>query len=168
MVAQQCGPGKRDKLKGTRMRSKLWLSGLVLFLLTGCFVRPSKPVAIDNLIAPIYPDARPADCPVLVLTSPPAEPYDVFALIESYGNEIDGIESMDVLIREKSCELGADAVVLMPPKQVDHMNMEDSFPDWVQQQKQGQFGRYAQSADRKFSLARRAFALVFKQISIQE
>lgn len=40
---------------------------------------------------------------------------------------------------------------------------DHSFPDWVQQQKQGQFGRYAQSADRKFSLARRGFAVVFKR-----
>ncbi len=149
--------------KGSKVRTQFWWFGVGLIFLTGCFMRPAKPVAIEERIAPIYPEARPVDCSVHVLTSPPAQPYDVFAHIVSYGNEIDGLESMNALIRDKACEVGADAVVLLPPQQVAHMNIEDSFPDWVQQQKQGQFGRYAQSADRKFSLARRGFAVVFKR-----
>ncbi len=136
--------------------------GFLCLAATGCFLRPAKPVAIEERIAPIYPESRPVDCQMAMLTSPPPQPYDVFAHIVSYGNEIDGLESMNALIRDKACEVGADAVVLLPPQQVDHMNMEDSYPDWVQQQKQGQFGRYAQSADRRFSLARRGFAVLFK------
>lgn len=139
-----------------------WLLGLAPVVLAGCFLRPAKPVAIEERIAPIYPESRPVDCNVPMLTSPPPQPFDVFAHIVSYGNEIDGLERMNALIRDKACEVGADAVVLLPPQEVDHMNMEDSYPDWVQQQKQGQFGRYAQSADRRFSLARRGFAVVFK------
>ena len=100
-------------------------------------MRPAKPVAIEERIAPIYPESRPVDCRMNMLTSPPAQPYDVFVHIVSYGNEIDGLESMNALIRDKACEVGADAVVLLPPQEVAHMNMEDSFPDWVQQQKQG-------------------------------
>ena len=136
--------------------------GFLCLAAAGCFLRPAKPVAIEERIAPIYPESRPVDCQMAMLTSPPPQPYDVFAHIVSYGNEIDGLESMNALIRDKACEVGADAVVLLPPQQVDHMNMEDSYPDWVQQQKQGQFGRYAQSADRRFSLARRGFAVLFK------
>lgn len=136
--------------------------GFLCLVTAGCFLRPAKPVAIEERIAPIYPESRPEDCEMAMLTSPPPQPYDVFAHIVSYGNEIDGLESMNALIRDKACEVGADAVVLLPPQQVDHMNMEDSYPDWVQQQKQGQFGRYAQSADRRFSLARRGFAVLFK------
>ena len=75
----------------------LWF-GVGLIFLTGCFMRPAKPVAIEERIAPIYPEARPIDCPVRMLTSPPAQPYDVFAHIVSYGNEIDGLESMNALI----------------------------------------------------------------------
>ena len=150
------------KQKGRSMRPQSYWFCAVLIFLAGCFLRPAKPVAIEERIAPIYPESRPVDCQVAMLTSPPARPYDVFVHIVSYGNEIDGLESMNALIRDKACEVGADAVVLLPPQDVDHMNMEDSFPDWVQQQKQGQFGRYAQSADRRFSLARRGFAVVFK------
>ena len=136
---------------------------IALIFLAGCFLRPAKPVAIEERIAPIYPESRPVDCKVGMLTSPPSQPHDVFVHIVSYGNEIDGLDSMNALIRDKACEVGADAVVLLPPQEVEHMNMEDSFPDWVQQQKQGHFGRYAQSADRRFSLARRGFAVVFKR-----
>ena len=145
------------------MRTHSWWFCVGLIFFVGCFIRPAKPVAIEERIAPIYPESRPVDCQVPMLTSPPARPYDVFVHIVSYGNEIDGLESMNALIRDKACEVGADAVVLLPPQEVAHMNIEDSFPDWVQQQKQGQFGRYAQSADRKFSLARRGFAVVFKR-----
>lgn len=149
--------------KGRTVRTQSWWFCVGLVLFTGCFIRPAKPVAIEERIAPIYPESRPVDCQVHMLTSPPKRPHDVFVHIVSYGNEIDGLESMNALIRDKACEVGADAVVLLPPQEVAHMNIEDSFPDWVQQQKQGQFGRYAQSADRKFSLARRGFAVVFKR-----
>ena len=138
-----------------------WLFVLISFL-AGCFVRPAKPVAIEERIAPIYPESRPADCQVGMLTEPPSQPYDVFAHIVSYGNEFDGLEKMNALIRDKACEVGADAVVLLPPQDVEHMNMEDSYPDWVLQRGQGLGGRYAQSADRSFTLFRRGFALVFK------
>ena len=138
-----------------------WLFILVSFL-AGCFLRPAKPMTIEERIAPIYPESRPADCQVGILTEPPSQPYDVFVHIVSYGNEFDGLEKMNSLIRDKACEVGADAVVLLPPQDVDHMNMEDSYPDWVLQKGQGLGGRYAQSADRKFTLFRRGFALVFK------
>ena len=138
-----------------------WLFIPVSFL-AGCFLRPAKPMTIEERIAPIYPESRPADCQVGILTEPPSQPYDVFVHIVSYGNEFDGLEKMNSLIRDKACEVGADAVVLLPPQDVDHMNMEDSYPDWVLQKGQGLGGRYAQSADRKFTLFRRGFALVFK------
>ncbi len=144
-----------------------WLFVLISFL-AGCFVRPAKPVAIEERIAPIYPDSRPADCQVGMLTEPPSQPYDVFAHIVSYGNEFDGLEKMNALIRDKACEVGADAVVLLPPQDVEHMNMEDSYPDWVLQRGQGLGGRYAQSADRSFTLFRRGFALVFKDADKQD
>ncbi len=128
----------------------------------GCgVVRKSPAVAHTALIAPVYPDRRPEQCKLPMLTAPPARPFTTFAHIVSYANARDGVEGMNRVIRDEACRVGADAVVMLPVLDVEHLNVQNTYPDWVLEQKEGLGGRYPNWIDRKYSLSRRAFALLY-------
>ena len=70
----------------------------------------------------IYPEPRPRNCRLTVLTSKPTEPYESFAQIISYAGSAEMTEKMESLIKATACEEGAEAIILFPVRQVDHVN----------------------------------------------
>jgi len=136
---------------------------LVIFcgnLLAGCGLsRLYPPIAFIERVAPIYPDARPHNCKLAVLTTPPAEPYEIFAQVVSYAGSADMVEKMQTLIKENACEAGADAIVLLPVQQGTHINTVDIYPDWVLEGTE----RLPHWTDKRYSVSQRAIAVVFKR-----
>ena len=130
----------------------------------GCGFRFYPPVAHLELTAPIYPDPRPQDCHLQVLTGPPQEPFEVFAHVVSYAGSEDMAERMEALIKKNACEAGADAIVLLPMQHGKHYNTENTYPDWVTTGEGGEAGDRTQSwVDKRYSVSQRALALVFKR-----
>jgi hypothetical protein len=84
----------------------------VLLVVAGCgsvSVRPSP--------SGFKAEARPRDCAVEFLRKQPAREYDEIAELYSYFHSV--VEPQDVL-REKACELGADAVIVNTDFLVSH------------------------------------------------
>ena len=81
----------------------LILYGSFPFLLA-CSAK-GKPVAWPQKTAPIYPQPRPHDCKMVMLTKPPAESYETFAQIWAYGNGQDELPRMQHLIRFEVCQM---------------------------------------------------------------
>jgi len=133
-------------------------------LVAGCWPRLYPPVAFVDQLAPIYPDARPENCKLTVLSTPPTEPYDIFAQIVSYAGSAEMADKMQALIKQNACEAGADAIVLTPMRQGEHGNTDNTYPDWVLERGFGQGGRFPHWVDKRYSVSQRAIALVFKRI----
>lgn len=141
----------------------LWLMLIGIGLMTGCWNRLYPPVAHVELLAPIYPESRPQNCTLTVLSAPPEQPYEPFAHIVSYAGSAEMAERMQSLIKKEACEIGADAIVLLPMREKEHVSTEDTYPDWVLERGFGQGGRFPHWVDRRYSVSQRAFALVFKK-----
>ena len=130
----------------------------------GCGFRLYPPVAHLELTAPIYPDPRPQDCHLPVLTGPPQEPFEVFAHVVSYAGSEDMAERMEALIKKNACEAGADAIVLLPMQHGTHYNTDHIYPDWVTTGQGGGEGeRFQRWTDKRYAVSQRALALVFKR-----
>lgn len=141
-----------------------WLLVAGVSTVLGCS-RLYPPVAHVELLAPIYPDARPQNCRLPVLSAPPDQPFEAFAQIVSYAGSAEMAERMQSLIKKEACGIGADAIVLMPMREGTHFNTENTYPDWVLERGFGQGGRFPHWVDRRYSVSQRAFALVFKRES---
>jgi len=127
-------------------------------------VRLYPPVAFVERTAPIYPDARPPNCKLRVLNAPPSEPYEIFAQVVSYGGSAEMAEKMQALIKANACEVGADAIVLLPMQGGTHINTDDVYPDWVLEQSE----RLPHWTDKRYAVSQRAVALVFKREAAAE
>jgi hypothetical protein len=135
-------------------------------LVIGCGLRLYPPVAFAENIAPVYPDARPSDCQMLVFeNNPPTRPYEVFARITSYGNSPESQGQMQSLIKQNACELGADAVVLLPVQEVEHISSRETYPDWLLGNSTDVGERSQVQVDRRYSLRQRGLAIVFKKVT---
>ena len=142
-----------------------WLLVLGVNLVAGCgLVRLYPPVAFVERTAPIYPDARPPNCKLRVLNAPPSEPYEIFAQVVSYGGSAEMAEKMQALIKANACEVGADAIVLLPMQGGTHINTDDVYPDWVLEQSE----RLPHWTDKRYAVSQRAVALVFKREAAAE
>jgi hypothetical protein len=141
-----------------------WLFFLCSSLSAGCgLFRLYPPVAHVEWLAPIYPKARPQNCKLTVLTAPPSQPYEVFAQVVSYAGSADMADKMESLIKQNACEVGADAIVLLPVQHGDHVSTVNTYPDWVVEAGEGLGGRSPHWVDRRYSVSQRAIALVFKR-----
>jgi hypothetical protein len=136
---------------------------LCLGLCGGCIFRLYPPIADVVLTAPIYPDPRPEDCNLMVLTAPPREPYAIFAQVISYAGSEEMAERMEKLIKKNACEAGADAIVLLPMQHEKHINTVNVYPDWVTNGRNGEEigDRAPRWVDKRYSVSQRALALVF-------
>jgi len=147
------------------MRALYWSCVAVLCggLSAGCFFKIYPPVAHLERTAPVYPEPRPEDCNIRVLTNPPEEPFEVFAQVVAYAGSEDYAERMEALIKRNACEAGADAIVLLPMQHGAHYNTENTYPDWVVGKGDGQGGRFQHWVDKRYTVSQRALALVFKR-----
>lgn len=157
---------KNEGRRSMRSANSLSVLSIGLGLFLGCGFRIYPPVAHLERVAPIYPDARPQDCNLRVLQTPPEEPFEVFAQVVSYAGSADMAERMETLIKKNACEAGADAIVLLPMQQGTHYNTEDTYPDWVIGKGDGLGGRFPHLVDKRYSVSQRAVALVFKRNQI--
>src|SRR4051794_29418044 len=108
---------------------------------------------MTNRTNTIYPEPRPENCRLAILTSAPTEPYESFAQIISYAGSAEMAERMESLIKAKACEEGAEAIILLPMQYIDHVNTEDTYPDWVVGNGDGQGGRFQHWVDKRYSVA---------------
>lgn len=147
--------------------SRFFALGLLGGLLcTGCWQKLYPPIAYLERTAPIYPEARPENCNVRILTSPPDEPFEAFAQVVSYAGSAEMLEGMQRLIKQNACEAGADAIVLLPVQEGTHYNTDVVYPDWVAGNGEGQKGsteRFQHWVDKRYTVSQRAVALVFKR-----
>jgi len=140
-----------------------WFLILSLSCVVGC-ARRYPPVAFVDRLVEIYPEPRPQDCGITVLTAPPQQPHKVFAQVRSYGASSKAMKKMQTLIREKACEEGADAIVLLPVEQQDHVMSDSMYPDWVAHKADmGYGGRFQRWVDKHYVIAQRGMAIVFKR-----
>jgi hypothetical protein len=139
-----------------------WLLALSMGLVAGCWTRKYPPVAfVDRLVA-VYPDPRPSNCPLAVLTAPPTRPHKVFAQVRSYGVSAKSLKTMQGLMHEKACQEGADAIVLLPVEEQDHVTTLRMYPDWaVKDADMGYGGRFQRWVDKRYTVAQRGVAVVF-------
>ncbi len=139
-----------------------WLLVLWSGLVTGCgLVRLYPPVAFVEPVAPIYPDPRPKNCHLPLLSAPPAEPHEVFARIVSYAGSATMAEKMQSLIQSNACEIGADAVVLLPLQERDQVSTVNPYPDWARARGLGPERPLTQWVDRRYTVSQLGLALVF-------
>ncbi len=111
------------------------------FAIAGCFSLPRPLSSRVDLTAPVYPEPHDQECPVELLTSPPALPHKPFAQIAVRGDEA-RMEKMQRKMKEEACGLGADAVITF----VDSSTVRtyrDSYPTWmVNRQPHTMIGEY--------------------------
>ena len=141
----------------------LILYGSFPFLLA-CSAK-GKPVAWPQKTAPIYPQPRPHDCKMVMLTKPPAESYETFAQIWAYGNGQDELPRMQHLIRFEACQIGAHAVILLPAQDVDHVNTFNAYPDWAARMRGSErpgAGSKQSRTSIRYNLSQVGFALIYK------
>jgi hypothetical protein len=135
---------------------------------TGCSYKLYPPIAYLERTAPIYPEARPENCLLTVLNTPPKEPFDVFGQIVAYAGTEEMAERMATLIKKNACEAGADAIVLLPVQKSTHYNTDAVYPDWLVENGEGRGPRLAHWTDRRYTISQRAVALVFKSDQVAE
>jgi len=141
----------------------IWLMVVSCAVLGGC-ARIYPPAAFVDRVAPIYPDARPQNCNVALLTAAPTEPYEIFAQIACYAGSADMSERMLSLIKANACEIGADALVIAPLQDSAHTNTVDTYPDWVVGNGLEQGGERSQRwVDKRYKVAQKAVALIYKR-----
>ena len=143
--------------------SRLWLLLLCGTLTIGCAGKIYPPIAMTERTNTIYPEPRPENCRLTVLTAPPTEPHESFAQIISYAGSAEMSEKMESLIKAKACEEGAEAIILLPVQQIDHVNTDNTYPDWIVESEHGQGQRFQHWVDKRYSVAQRAIALVRKR-----
>ena len=144
-----------------------WLVLLCGMLLMGCSGRIYPPIAMTERINTIYPEPRPQNCRLTILTSTPAEPHEAFARIISYAGSAEMTEKMESLIKAKACEEGAEAIILFPVQQVDHVNTDNVYPDGIVDYKTAESGQRLQHwVDKRYSVAQFAIALVRKREAV--
>jgi hypothetical protein len=145
------------------MRVGIWLIVVSCAVLSGCS-RIYPPAAFVNFVAPVYPDPRPENCHVPLLTDAPTEPYEIFAQIAGYAGSAEMSERMLALIKANACEIGADALVLSPLQHDAHTNSDSIYPDWVTAGEGGGEGeRFQHWQDKRYNVAQRALALIYKK-----
>jgi hypothetical protein len=140
----------------------------VWLILIGCVILEScariyPPAAFVDRVAPIYPDARPQNCNVALLTDAPTEPYEIFAQIACYAGSADMSERMLTLIKTNACDIGADAIVIAPLQHSAHSNTDNTYPDWVVDNGFGQGGRFQHWVDKRYNVSQKAVALIYKK-----
>lgn len=145
------------------MRVGICLMVVSCVVLGGCS-RIYPPAAFVNFTAPIYPDPRPGNCNVPLLTDAPTEPYEIFAQIEGYAGSAEMSERMLLLIKANACEIGADALVLSSLQHGAHTNSDSIYPDWVTAGEGGGEGeRFQHWQDKRYNVGQRALALIYKK-----
>jgi hypothetical protein len=143
---------------------RVWLLLLGTTFALGCAGKIYPPIAMTERTNNIYPEPRPENCRLTILTSPPTEPHESFAQIVSYAGSVEMAGEMETLIKAKACEEGAEAIILLPVREVDHVNTDNVYPDWVttgEYSDQGQ--RFQHWTDKRYSVTQRAIALVRKR-----
>jgi hypothetical protein len=154
-----------EKEKNPMRVACCWLLVACCLAIAGCS-RLYPPIAFAELTAPVYLEPRAKNCHLAVLeNTPPSVPYEVVAQITSYGNSPESQEKMQSLIKANACELGADAVILLPLQEVDHISSFDTYPDWLVGKEPGLGERTQVQVDRRYSLRQRGFAIAFKRNS---
>ena len=148
--------------------SRIFMLFLCTGFVAGCSFRAYPPVAYLERTAPIYPDARPGNCKLIVLSEPPKEPFEVFGQIIAYAGAEEMAERMENLIKRNACEAGADAIVLLPVQKGTHYNRENMYPDWVTVDGEGKGDRLSHWTDKRYSIFQRAAMLVFKPAQVAE
>lgn len=143
--------------------SRVWVLLLSTTFALSCAGKIYPPIAMTERTNNIYPEPRPKNCRLTVLTSEPTEPHEAFAQIISYAGSAEMAEKMEVLIKAKACEEGAEAIILSPVREVDHVNTDNVYPDWVTTGQYGQGQRFQHWTDKRYSVAQRAIALVRKR-----
>jgi hypothetical protein len=145
------------------LRVGMWLM-LVGCAISGGCARIYPPAAFVDFLAPVYPDARPQNCNVALLTNAPTEPYEIFAQIACYAGSATMSERMLTLIKENACEIGADAIVVTPLQHGAHSNADSIYPDWLTAGEGGGEGeRFQHWQDKRYNVAQRAVALIYKK-----
>lgn len=145
----------------TRISIRLVLA-LSCAMLGGCS-RIYPPAAFVDRVAPIYPDARPQNCNVALLSDAPSEPFEIFAQVVCYAGSAEMSERMLSLIKANACEIGADAIVVSPLQHSAHGSTDNTYPDWVVENGFGQGGRFQHWVDKRYSVSQKAVALVYKK-----
>ena len=141
---------------------RLWLLFAGFSLALSCS-RIYPPVAFVDRVAPIYPDARPKNCNVTVLNGEPTQPFEIFAQVTSYAGSAEMAEGMETVIKSNACEIGADAIVLLPMQERFHVDTIDTYPGWVLDSGFGQGGRFAHWVDKRYHVSQKAIALIYKR-----
>jgi hypothetical protein len=136
----------------------------IFLMLVGCIIsdgcaRIYPPAAFVDFVAPIYPDARPQNCNVALLTDAPTEPYEIFAQIACYAGSANMSERMLTLIKTNACEIGADAIVIAPLQDRAHVNTDNIYPDWVVETTE----RVHHWDDKRYNVSQKAVALIYKK-----
>lgn len=148
----------------TCMRMWLALMSCVGCVTLGSCARIYPPAAFVERVSPIYPDARPDNCNVTLLSDAPAEPYEIFAHIACYAGSAEMSERMLELIKANACEIGADAIVVTPLQHGAHSNTDSIYPDWITAGEGGGEGeRFQHWQDKRYNVAQRAVALIYKK-----
>jgi hypothetical protein len=96
--------------------SELLTLAVIAGLAAGCAKVALPPQADVSEIEPSGRAAKPPDCDMPVLRSPPLQDYREVAIIEGVGNTF--LSEADVLpvVKRKACETGADAIVITGSK----------------------------------------------------
>jgi hypothetical protein len=142
---------------------RVWLLLLSTTFALGCIGKIYPPIAMTERTNNIYPEPRPENCRLTVLTSAPTEPHESFAQIISYAGSAEMTEKMETLIKAKACEEGAEAIILLPVQDVDHVNTDSIYPDSVTTGEYGQGQRFQHWVDKRYAVRQRAIALVRKR-----
>jgi hypothetical protein len=143
--------------------SRLWLFLLGVMFSISCAGKIYPPVAMTERTNTIYPEPRPENCRLTILTSPPTEPHEAFAQIVSYAGSAEMADKMETLIKAKACEEGAEAIILLPMQDVDHINTDNVYPDSITTGEYGQGQRFQHWVDKRYVVRQRAIALVRKR-----
>jgi hypothetical protein len=114
---------RRGYFFGVRKFSRITLTLLMLALLAACAKIRLPPQITMSEIEPSGRAAKPPDCDLPVLRTPPLKEYREVAIIEGLGNRF--VEEKDVLplVIAKGCETGADALVINDSRAQTSENM---------------------------------------------
>jgi len=89
----------------------------------GCAVQKEPLVVQVTQLAPYEHAARPPDCQMPVLSTPPAANYEQVAIVEAWADIKDQTSDVMPALQRKACETGADALVIVDSARQDIRNL---------------------------------------------
>lgn len=103
--------------------SRITLALIIVAMLAACSKIALPPQITMSEVEPSGRAAKPPDCDMPVLRTPPLNEYREVAIIEGLGNRF--VEEKDVLplVIAKGCETGADALVINDSRAQTSENM---------------------------------------------